>query len=164
MRERYAPLSTSGGVFRLARVGGGFLPPGHRLPKPEWLEPDKQDIAEAAKSGRAPGLSVWDTELATHEDACWWRDVPPEDYRSFAAPISKLLACGARHARSLGVVADPLPTDEPRLKVAPVGVQQRLVRAAEGHSLIEGIARPEGAPKQGHKLFRAELAELFGPT
>ena len=164
MRKRYEPLPDGAAVFRSVRVAGGFLPSGFRLPKPEWLEPTNDDVAEAAKSGRAPGLSVWDAALAAHDDACWWRKVDSGEYRSFCADLTKLRQAATGFSRPFDIVADPLPTDdEPRLAQLGVDERKRLEIAAGGHSLAEGIKRPAGTPKREHKSFREELARHFSP-
>ena len=165
MRKRYEALNDENVVARNVKMHGGFLPLGHLLPKPEWLEPTKDDVAAAARSDRPPGLSVWDYELASHQDACWWRDVDPTEYKSFRAAVSELRGVAARHDRPLSIVGDPLETEGvPRLEAEDSPTQARLRKAALGHSLVEGIKRPTGASKKDHKNFREELARRFSPV
>ncbi len=164
MPKRYDDLPAETSVFRSVRTGGGFLPIGHVLPKPEWLEPTKEDVAEAQQSGRSPGLSVWDVAVASHEDACWWRGAEPHEQRSFQASVERIVEIGEKHSRTLSVVGDALATkDEPRLAALEDPAKARLIEAASGHSLIEGIKRPTGTSKLDHKSLREELARQFVP-
>lgn len=162
-RDRYAALPREVGVIRTARIGGGFLPDGHLLPKPEWLEPNKEDQADAKVSGRAPGISVWEVPGAQHVSACWIREVDDRGQRSFVAGVDSIQAVASTHARELGVVADPLdhPAEDDRWMTLTSDFQQGVRDTADKHSLIEGIKRPAGMAEKEHRSFREELARAF---
>ena len=167
MRERYQPLPNEQTVFRTVKRGGGFLPPGHKLPKPDWLEPTKEDQKEAEKAGRSPGLSMWDAEYTTFNQACTWRRTPETEQLAFATTVESILLVGTTHKRNLGVVADPLDLDAPEHKTILAqlrnDVLQQQQQSAQGHSLAEGIRKPSGANTRAHREFRAELASKFEP-
>lgn len=167
MPERYAPVSQGKKVFRTTRFGGGLLPAGHQLPKPEWLEPTKDDIADAEQSGRPPGLSVWARPEATHDAACWLRRLEPAEQRSFVANVGGMLAIAEKHKRAFAVVSDPLehPTDTTDERWAAVATEARIpvCTTCDAHSLAEGIRKPEGVTKIEHRSFREELASQFEP-
>jgi hypothetical protein len=164
-RDRYAALPGGVGVFRTARVGGEFLPEGHLLPKPEWLEPTKDDQEEAKRSGRPPGLSVWEVPGATHAAACWIRRQDELQQRSFTAGVDKLMAVAAAHTRQLDIVADPLehPVSDDRWSGLSSDAQADVLGASDAHSLIEGIKRRAGLPEREHRSFREEFARSFAP-
>lgn len=166
MRNRYDPLPGDRMIFRMARTGGGFLPPGHVLPKPEWLEPDERDVAEATSSGRPAGLSVWDMTHAKHADACWIRALPHEEQASFSASIDALRQVALRHSRRFDVVADSILSEvrrDPRLGSLSQAQRESIESTALGHSLAEGIRRPAGFQKGLHRSFMEELAGRFEP-
>ncbi len=167
MRSRYSPLDGDATVFRTVKPGGAFLPPGHQLPIPEWLEPNRTDIEEAAKSGRPPGLSVWDKALTSFEHACRWRQVDPDDELAFSAQVHAVRSVAVQHDRELDVVADPLDLatgDRDKIvEAVPVTVRAGFAQSAQGHSLIEGIKRPSGCAKKEHRSFRDELTRVFSP-
>lgn len=164
MRERYEPLPVASSVFRTVRIGGGFLPEGHRLPKLEWLVPTADDCREAEQTGRPAGLSVWDMAFARHADACWYREVDPAEHRSFWVLVDVVGQVAARNRREVAVVADPLslPEDDRAAGLDPEQ-RARLERAGGGHSLIEGLRRPEATRKQDQRRLLDELAHEFSP-
>jgi len=157
MPERYAPLPPSTLVFRTARVGGAFLPAGQVLPLPSLLEPSREDLDEAARSGRRPGLSVWDAGRISHELACWFRGVhvDPSAHRSFRARVDALRGASERYGEVLDVVSDAVevPGDRPPPADLDAG---RLRVAGEGHALLEGIASLDvkGIPKAQRAALR----------
>jgi hypothetical protein len=162
MADRYTRLHETADVFRCVRKGSGFLPAGHVLPKPEWLEPNDDDQREAAQTGRLPGLSVWDCAGATHESACWWRSRAPADELSFVACVGALVAISREHRRDVAVVSDPRACEaEPRLALVDDAERELLVRAAEAHSLLEGVKRPAGGSNRDHRSFREALSREF---
>jgi hypothetical protein len=163
MPERYAKLSPDVRIFRTAKLGGGYLPAGHVLPKPEWLEPNKVDEDEAKQTGRPPGVSVWALPDATHEMACWIRSNDPAEQRSFVIRVGILLMVAQTHTRVVSVVADGLPHPKNNLRwPALTQCVQNVVRSTcDAHSLIEGIKRPAQLPKITHQNFREELARKF---
>jgi hypothetical protein len=165
MREQYEALPNTSEVFRLVKPGGGFLPVGHRLPKPEWLEPSEDDVKEAARTGRRPGLSVWDTTLSSVEQACIWGKRTPSDQLAFSASVANIHGAALARSRAIDVVADPLDVNvEPQLSILNAEPEQAsLAASAEGHALIEGIRRPDGTSKKDHRDFRAALIEVFKP-
>lgn len=152
MRSRYSTLPGGAFVFRLVRRGGGHLPEGHVLPKREWLEPDDEDKREAVVSKREPGLSVWDRDLTTTTQAWAHRGVAPptSEHQAFGAPVETVVAVAAGHERLVDVVADP--------------IQPPVLAGWEGHSLVEGLARPQGTPKLRHRDFLDDLVLKMEPT
>lgn len=165
MRDRYSALSGDSEVFRTVSVGGVFLPPGHDLPLPAWLEPSSDDEAEAQSTGRLVGLSVWDRSLTNFTKACAWRRVDEASERAFSASVASIRQAGAAHGRAVDVVADPLDTGMSEyaslLESLSAVERDSQRRSAEGHSLIEGIKRPPGTPKSEHRAFRDKLAGEF---
>lgn len=163
MPERYTKLSSDVRIFRTAKVGGGYLPAGHLLPKPEWLEPNKHDEDEAKKTGRPPGVSVWAMPGATHEMACWVRSSDPSEQRSFVAKIERLLTIAESHGRAISVLADALshPENDARWPSLTECERRAVCSTCDAHSLIEGIKRPAQAEKIAHRSFREELARGF---
>lgn len=141
------------------------MPIGHLLPIPEWLEPTHKDVEEANRVGRAPGLSVWDKAVTSFRQACLWRRVNPTVERAFAAQVRTVRGVGEKYARQLDVVADPLDVGEPDraeiVNAAEADARDQLVQSAQGHSLVEGIKRPNGLTKIHHRSFREELARQF---
>jgi len=164
-RERYASLPDDVGVFRIARVGGGFLPDGHLMPKPEWLEPTKADQEEAKQTGRLPGTSVWEVPGGTHGAACWIRNADEQSHRSFVAKVHDVRTVATKHARELAVVADCLEHPEADARWPSLTDNGReLVRATcDAHALVEGIKRPAGTSEVAHRSFREEVARTFEP-
>ncbi len=165
MRKRYENLPIDSRVFRTVKVGGGYLPAGHILPKPEWLEPDAADKKEAEVSGRVAGISVWDCSMATHVASCWTRRADSAAQLSFDAEVGEALAVGTEHTRTLAVVADPLehPPDNDRWKAEREEFRTEILSTGGGHSLIEGIRRPPSVSDQAHRSFREALASRFQP-
>jgi len=157
MPERYAQLASSTEVFRSARVGGAFLPAGHVFPLPSLIEPSPADESEAARSGRRPGVSVWDHARISHELACWFRGVlvDPSAHRSFRAGVGALRSASERFGASLDVVSDAV--DVPADRAPPVGVDAARLRAAgEAHALLEGIPLlyVKGVPRSERGVLR----------
>lgn len=138
------------------------MPVGHQLPLPAWLEPTRQDIEDAERTGRPAGLSVWDVERTSRLQACRWRQVDPSTELAFAAGVATIRQIGEAHERALDVVADPLDTGQPAWANALLGVpnddREAQRRSAEGHSLVEGLRRPESSSKKQHRDLRDELA------
>lgn len=165
MADRYTPLARDARVFRLARREGGHLPSGQRLPKPEWLEPTRDDKTAAEASGRVPGLSVWDVAFTSVPDAVWLRDSAVSGQEAFVAQVSRLDEVAAGHGRALDVVTDPLdvPVADPRWATLEAPRRESIARAVRGHSLIEGINRPTCVPKLSHRGFLVDLVGVFDP-
>lgn len=165
MADRYMPLARDARVFRLARREGGHLPSGQRLPKPEWLEPTRDDKTAAEASGRVPGLSVWDVAFTSYADAVWLRDSTASGQEAFVAEVATLVTIANTHTRSLDVVSDPLdvPFADPRWAHLDDARRQSLANAVNGHALIEGISRPDGVQRSPHRSFLTDLVEAFAP-
>jgi len=167
MRERYSPLPSEALVFRTIQPGKGFLPPGHELPLPAWLEPNDTDANEAAAVGRVPGLSVWDASLTSFPQACAWRRKVVSEQLGFGAEVGRIRRLGVAHGRSVDVVADPLDVGAPEwvavLEQTPEDERAILRASGEGHSLVEGIKRDKGSDQKAHRDFRDALAGLFNP-
>lgn len=140
-------LSDASRVHRLVELDGVFLPTGQPLPIGAWLEPDTGDEAEALQRGRAPGKSVWDTLRTTPSQATAFMTRQAVAYAAFEVSVGDAKGVAQRHARLLEIVADP--RDDKKLP------------GWEGHSLIEGIKRPAGAPRKPHQRFLAELVGAF---
>ena len=135
-------------VFRLAETGKRFLPEGAGFPNADILEPSSADKAEAVCRGQEPGVSVWDREHSSLEQATrlWFHPKqPPAGVRGFGAPVRSLREIARVRERSLFVVSDPLPKER-----GPGG---------EGHSLIEGLKRPPGTARPAHKMLLLKLVE-----
>lgn len=165
MRSRYSPLPDDSAVFRTIGTGGVFLPAGHELPLPEWLEPTSGDISEARLSGRPAGVSVWDQSMTSFRQACVWRGAAEDRERHFVAHVSRIRRVGAEHQRPLDVVADPLDTASPEyaaiVNESPPHSRASQEKSALGHALIEGIKRPAGVTKGAHRAFRDALVREF---
>jgi hypothetical protein len=146
MPERYWPLADEAVVVRLANAQSSFLPATAVLPLPQWLEPTHQDIEEAQKSGRPPGITVWDASLTNVEQARLLSGKP--EGRAFAAQVTSCKKVAADHARQIAIVADPVDEKKP----SP---------GWEGHALIEGLRRPAGL-NNGKKLQQDFLTDLIG--
>jgi len=144
MRERFSQLPESACVFRIAK-SPTFLPKGHLLPLPNWLEPTSKDIEEAEKRGRDVGLSVWDTELTSVAQAHVFIAVV-EKQPAFCFGVGAFKRTGKEFERGVDVVADQLNDD------------QRP--GWEGHSLVEGLKRPGGYTKKRHMDFLLRLVNL----
>ncbi len=137
---------------------------GQRLPKPEWLKPTAEDEAEGGRAGRPAGLSVWEASRTRVVDAMWFRGEAAEQ-EAFAAIVSAVTTLGKGHGRELAVVCDahPFAEDDGRWSELDGPSQVRLRCAAEGHALIEGLARPPGAPRGPYAAFLAALITVFDP-
>lgn len=149
MTDRFTPLAPERSVFRLAVPESGFLPKGRAIPLPDWLAPTKQDKAEAAGRGRRPGLSVWDSERTTLAQARNFTSKP--DGLAFVASVAMCVSIGAERSLEIAVVTDP------RDDLAPAP-------GHEGHSLIEGLAKPHGAAKLVYDDLRRAMVEAFRPV
>lgn len=148
MPERYSRLADAAVVVRLVSPQSSFLPATAVLPLPQWLEPSPQDVEEAGKSGRPPGITVWDASRTSAEQARALSGKP--DGRAFAAQVKQCMKVAVDHARPIAVVADP--------------VDEKMPSAGwEGHALIEGLRRPP-ALQNGKKLqldFLTDLVKVF---
>ena len=147
-RSLFEPLPDDAFVFRLAETGKLFLPRGALLPNAEFFHPSSEDEREAEKSGRSPGVSVWDRELTTVENAKRIRFSPgdlPDGVRAFGLLVKVVRSIGQKRAVAVDVVAVPLPPNN-----GP---------GADGHAHIEGLERKKGQPRLVIKGLRADLAE-----
>lgn len=159
--ERHEALPTTAAVFRSARESkgtNGFLAPGMRLPRPSWLEPGKQDIADSASRNppRPAGLSVWDRARSTPKQEVAIRaffaarEKRPPDVRVlrvFAATVGDVLATSSQHLRDVQVVRD-------EIKDCPLP-------GANGHALIEGLRWADDATREaGREAQQNFLDEL----
>lgn len=148
LRKQFEPLPESAFVFRLAETNSMFIPEGARLPNAELFTPSSKDKEEAKKRGRPPGVSVWDRDLTTVEQARtirYWPNEPPDGIRAFSLNVGFVRGVGKQFDRQIDVVADP--------------ESQEKGPGASGHSLIEGLKRP---PDQSRKLFKDIWATLAG--
>jgi hypothetical protein len=110
------------------------------LPLPDWLEPTSTDKREAEVSGRPPGISVWDTELTTVAQA---RQHAGNGGHAFTLGVGALRTTAARFNRPLDVVRNPVPGE-----------------GGDGHSLVEGMKRPEGLERRLQKDFLQAVLQL----
>ncbi len=149
MRERYATLNTGATVFRTVVVGGGHLPEGHVLPLGAWLIPDGADKAEAERTGRLPGISVWDQAITSPTQAWEHRGVSPVagSHLAFSIRVDQLGNIAATHQREVVVVADPIDPVPPEWH--------------DGHSLVEGMQRPQNCTKLAQATFLDAAIQSF---
>lgn len=107
---------------------------------------------------------MWDASLATFDDACWWREDDPSQHRAFITEVGRAVEVGASSGRQLACVADPIDVSaEPRFEMLSPEDRVRLGQAAEGHALLEGVARPSGGERLAHRSFLDALARCFEP-
>ncbi len=146
--EPFEPLPIDTVVFRLAKEDSKFLPPGALSPNADIWAPSSGDEAEGKERGRPPGVSVWDVRRTSPAQAITIRfgEKPPPT-RAFAAKVQAILAAGEQHGRTLHAFADPLPVER-----GP---------GADGHALIEGIARPIGVSRVEHKQLLDALVQIL---
>ena len=161
MLERYSPVPHSAEIFRHVKLGGGYFPTGRVHPLPGWIEPDRNDREEAAVTGRPPGVSCWDRSFSTVE-ASWEirqqnaiataRATIPLDQRgAFSTIVERVYAVTSTKRPEVAIVYDPL--------------EPALGPCAEGHALLEGLARPVAAKGSpiiiAHHDLLDELLLLF---
>ncbi len=147
-RSQFDPLPDDAFVFRLAETGKSFLPKGARLPNAGFFRPSSEDEKEAERTGRPPGVSSWDRELTSVEDAKRIRFLPkdpPEGVRAFGLLVQTIRDVGLERDNELDVVAVPRPVEQ-----GP---------GAVGHAHIEGLARKPGQARPQIKGIRASLAD-----
>jgi len=116
------------------------------------------------KTGRTPGISVWNDDLASPSDALWYRKRPAQEkWRSFEVEVGQARTIAIEYQRKIDVVADPLdfPAKDARVPRLSAQLKQHLEKAGGGHSLLEGIKRPDKIPKKGHRLFLSSLSLMF---
>jgi hypothetical protein len=144
---RYSPLDADRFVFRVAEPDSRFLPFGHSRPDISILDLSSTDKAEAAQSGRRPGLSVWDATRTSVADA--QRLTKKWEGLAFGATVANLREVGQIFERALDVVTDP--------RLASDGA------GADGHALIEGLDRPKMMARQRQKDFLFAVLSLLEP-
>ncbi|MBN1209976.1 MAG: hypothetical protein JXB05_34310 [Myxococcaceae bacterium] len=144
MPERFSPLPDDALIFRLADPGSQFLPADAELPLPRWFEPSSGDVEEGERRNRPPGLSVWDRDRATVENARQLTQRPQG--MAFGLKVGFCKSLGQHHQRELAVVADPLDARQPE-------------PGWDGHSLVEGLKRPPGGTRQAHKDLLMALSQ-----
>jgi hypothetical protein len=143
MTARYAPLAAGAVVYRMVKQPGPYWPEDARMPTAAMLQPTLEDVAEGVKSGRGPGVSVFDASDFDRDVACWVRSDRAYEERdrwvSCATCVDELRAISP-FGRPLQVVRDPLAADD---RVAPPALSETTIAAVRGgHALIEGIDAP----------------------
>lgn len=162
---RYEPLQKDAVVFRLAARGGGHLPKNARKPTDSgWLALTDEDKAEAIKSGRPAGLSVWDTEATTPDQAIAIREFdagkpsnPEKPQEAFYCTVSDVDVAVQQvqttHADASCIACEVV--SDPRSLTPPHDGES-------GHALIEGLTT---APTKAlYKALRTELLAVFRDT
>jgi|JI10StandDraft_1071094.scaffolds.fasta_scaffold96919_2 hypothetical protein len=144
---RYSSLNPDRFVFRVAEPDSRFLPRGHSRPDMAILDLSSEDKAEALRSGRRPGLSVWDATQTPLADA--QRLTKKWEGLAFGARVANLRAVGQAFERPLDVVTDPRPASD-----GP---------GAAGHALVEGLDRPKMTERQRQKDFLFAVLSLLEP-
>ena len=136
-----------GSVCRLVKISPSF-PPGSKAPRVGDFIPSTREREDAEKRGVAALLSVFDEERTTLGEAkniygsaneCIGFGLSVEGVRNIRTP---------KTGRGLRVLRDPLPAEMADLP------------GASGHSGIEGLHRPPGAPKDDFKYLRLKLVDL----
>jgi hypothetical protein len=163
--DRHDALPAAATVFRSARESkgtNGFLAPGMTLPRPNWLEPGKQDIADSAARSppRRAGLSVWDLARTTPRQEMAIRKffavganraADTRVLRAFSASVGDILTTGSQHQRQVDVVRDAITT-------CPLP-------GVDGHSLVEGLRWEDDATREAsrevHQNFLDDLVVNF---
>lgn len=146
MSERFSPLPGASTWFRLANRGSTFLPRDAVLPVDTWLRPTDSDVREGRARGRPAGLSVWEHERTTVEQAGLLVGKPSAE--AFGMSVERCIEVGRRLDRSLAVVLDPLDDRAPQ-------------PGWSGHSLLEGLEW-EGSTKRSRRALReAIVAEMI---
>ena len=148
MPERFSPLSSEAVIFRLATPASTLFPSGRDLPLPEWLAPTSADEAEAAARNRPAGLSVWQLARTTASQARAFGD--QAEALAFSTTAGECRSVGATLSIPLDVLHDPL-------------LDQQDQDGWEGHAVIEGLKRPDGAPKKTYSQLREALVTVFTP-
>lgn len=148
MPESGEPVPRDHVVFRLVVPGGPFMPKGATQPLPDLFLPTHADRAEATRSGRPPGLSVWDHELTTLAQARVLAQ--RNEAAAFGLTAGVVRELGERAAIALHVCYD----------LEESGADQP---GSTGHAVIEGLARPAGTPKATFRTLRQRLIERCEP-
>ena len=147
-RQRFEPLPVGAFIFRITERGKRFLPPDAKLPLPDFFRPTSKDEEQGASLDRPAGLSVWDRELCSVENAkkiVFLPDSHPEEVQAFGLTVEMTKKIGKANSAPLDVVAFPYPPEK-----GP---------GAAGHAHVEGLARPPGASKKQYKALRLALAD-----
>ncbi|MCP4679614.1 MAG: hypothetical protein GY854_29800 [Deltaproteobacteria bacterium] len=152
-RQQFEPLPDNALVFRVGQTGKEFFPEGARFPNEKFFVPSSTDVKEGKKRGRRPGLSAWDRELTTPDQAktLMFNPTPSKAKLAvFGLITGTIRNIGQQAGVELDVVADPLTT--------------RHEPGADGHALIEGLKRPPGGDRLLYKGVRDDLVETCRTT
>lgn len=175
MSVRYAALPAGARICRMVKKPGGHWPSDAALPLASMLQPTREDVAEGVRSGRGPGLSVFDQACYKHEVACWVRsdDVYQgrSSWKSCVAGVDDLHKLSP-FGRALFVVSDPL--DAPDRSPPEPWSAADIAQVASSHALVEGIAAPpekipgEPRPERTHKIQKyndglQHILDVFRP-
>lgn len=160
--ERYRPLPDEARVHRMVKRPGGHWPEASPEPLASMLQPTPDDVAEGARSGRGPGVSVFDAGRYDHDIACWLRSDEVFAQRTawfcFTAAVCALRAA-APFGRNLDVVTDPLHLDSQR--ECTLITQERVLAVADAHALIEGIEAPPPRLAGTPRTVRAQELKTY---
>ena len=126
-----------------------FLPQDAVRPSADWLRPTSADVREGKERGRTPGVSLWDRELASVEQACNLSG--KRGGEAFGMTVARSIEIGRQHDRELAVVYDPLDEHEP-------------TPGWQGHALLEGLHWPGKAQKRARKALREALVAEVVPV
>jgi hypothetical protein len=168
--NRYSQVPPQAVVFRLAAQGGAFLPKSETIPTEiGWLAPTAADKREAEEAKRVAGLSAWDHEQTTAEQAIEIRlratadssvltndseEVQVACYCDVAdvhRVVNELQQHNPDASFSINFVRDPLEFEPP-------------LAGQDGHVLIEGLERPNGVSRALYRELRAKLLRVFRAT
>ncbi len=162
-RVELEKLADDLGVMRVAKhVAPLFKPPDYRNPTWRAFKLTGEDVAEGTKRGRDPGLSVFDTERATPENAVDIRDFFERRYRQRPLGPASVYATNAVRVREatqradIAAFHDPLPDPEDETR-------QWAREGARGHAVIEGLYESD-PDKQESADYKAMLAKVAKAT
>ncbi|WP_434042707.1 MULTISPECIES: hypothetical protein [Sorangium] len=147
-------------VYRVLKPTMIHAPHGARLPTWEAFRPTDED------KSRAPArVSVWDSRRTTVQQAKEMR------IAAASADPQRRISTSDLHAFELLVehvliTAQKFNNQRMRVVLDPDGISETIcsMSGADGHSGIEGLDKPNGAPKSVWKDMLLALAECCRPA